>query len=175
MARLRDVRHLGQAASLEGDEGGGQHRDAAVAAREEEDPLPVGVPALDPVGAGVPGEPPRRPSLDGHQVDVGVPLVLPGEGDPLPVGAQAGVRFRPGAAGEAGRLSPSAADRPEVPGVDEDDPIDGDRRVLEEESLGGRVLAAGRGTGERDGGEGGDQGVASEVHAGSPGAGNAAG
>ena len=123
------------------------------ASRLEED-VAVGRPALRDVGGWVPGEALGLAAGGRHEVDVGVAVVLAGEGDPAPVGAEGGVGFGAFGAGQADRVAAVPRDFPEVVGVREDD-VRGAHVGLTQEA---RALGLGGGGGEEGGGEGNGQG-----------------
>ena len=94
------------------------HRRRRLPVRLEENGA-VRRPSLDEVRGRVPGQALGLASRRGDQVDVGIAFVLPGEGDPLPVGAERGIDFGSFGAGQADGPAAVAPHRPEVVGMHE--------------------------------------------------------
>ncbi len=92
---------------------------------------------------GRPGQALRHASLRRHQVDLGVAVVLAGEGEPLPVGGEARDHLEPDVAREAAGDAAGRGDRVEIAGVGEDDLVPVDGREPEQPRLGGLGARAG--------------------------------
>ena len=93
-------------------------------------------PAPREVGAGVPGQSSRLASLDRNHVDVGVAVVLAGEGHQGPVRRQLGSALDALKAGQPPRGSAIATDDPQVGGIGEDDMLVADVRLTQQLGLG---------------------------------------
>jgi len=87
----------------------------------EEELLAVSREAQGHVRAGVIGETPGHPPRSRDHVDVGVPVVLTGEGEPRTVRGEDGPRLGAHGRRETPRLAAVAADDPQVLGVGERD------------------------------------------------------
>ena len=70
-----------------------------------------------------------------HDVDLLVAVVLAGEGDPLPVGGEAGEELHPGMGGQAGGRPSGGRGDPDVAGVGEGDLVAVDRGEAKELGL----------------------------------------
>jgi hypothetical protein len=123
------------------------HQGPAVAQAAEQHPLPVRRPAVDLVVVAPPlGErPPRR--IEGellgyatrhrHDVDLLISIVLPGEGDGLPVGRELGEQLETRMGRESGRRAARDRSQPEIAAVGEDDLVRMDIGEAEQLGLGG--------------------------------------
>ena len=119
-----------------------------VHARAEEDVLAVVRPAHDDVvrphavgdfvaaERGGVGEPLRHAALGGHDVDLGVAVVLAGEGDLLAVGREAGEHLEAFVAGQPAGDAAGGRHGVQVAGVGEDDLVAVDGREAEQPGLG---------------------------------------
>ncbi len=118
----------------------------AVAARPIDDPRAVVGPAVDLVvpapargegtGGRVPGQLLRLAAGGRHDVDLLVAVVLPGEGDPLPVGGEAREQLHARVGGDPGGLAAGGWRRPDVTAVGEGDPVAADGGEPEQLRLG---------------------------------------
>ena len=93
-------------------------------------------PAPGQVRAGVPGQSSRLASLDRNHVDVGVAVVLAGEGHEGPVRRELGSALDALKAGQAPRRSAVATDDPQVGGICEDDMLVADVRLTQKLGFG---------------------------------------
>ena len=106
--------------------------------RAEEDPLAVGRPADDLVRIRMIGQPAGDAPGRRDDVDVRVPVVLPGEGDERAVGGEGRQALEADAGRQPRCRAAVAPDEPEVAGVGENDVRPAERRVLGQERLFGR-------------------------------------
>jgi hypothetical protein len=97
--------------------------------RGEQDGLAVRGEALDQVDVRMPGQPLGDASRRGDHVNVRVPVILAGEGDPFPVRGKRGVGLQADARGQPPDVPPVKPGRPQVVGVDEGDPVGRDGRL----------------------------------------------
>ena len=118
----------------------------AVAQAAEQDPLPIGRPAIDLVvvapalGEGTPrrieGELLGHAAGHRHHVDLFVSVILPGEGDGLPVGGELGEQLEPRMGREPSRRAAGDRCEPEIAAVGEDHLVPVDVGEAEEFGLG---------------------------------------
>ncbi len=124
----------------------------ALAERAEQHLLAVRAPAVDQVvvpparrqrpPGRVVGELARRAAVGGHDIDLLVAVVLPGEGDPAAVGGELGEQLDAGMGGEPAGGAAGGGGGPQVAAVGEDDAVAVD--VGEAQQLGLRGGARGR-------------------------------
>lgn len=74
-----------------------------------------GVPPDDLVPAGVIGEALHRPTFRGHDINIRIPVVLPGEGDPFSVGGNLRISLIPFVESEPNRPASLGGNRENVP------------------------------------------------------------
>src|ERR1700730_2169775 len=91
------------------------------------------------------GEALRLAALCGDDVDIGIAVIGPGEGDPFSVGRKFGVELVAGAGSESACGATFAGGGPEIAGVGEDDFVLGNVGVSEKARGAGRNLVSGRG------------------------------
>ncbi len=140
---------------------GRQAHGPAGPARTEQDALAVGRPARDLVRVRMVGQAPRDAPAGRDHEDVGIAVVLAGEGDERPVRRETRQALIPDVPRQAGGPASLAPDDPEVAGAGEDDVRPAEGRVLGQDRFGGRGGGR-RGREERGGqdeSEGGGQGA----------------
>ena len=148
--RGRERQLLGEAAlEAHGVERGDSGRRARPS-RAEEDPLAVGRPADDLVRIRMIGQPAGDAPGRRDDIDVRVPVVLPGEGDERAVGGEGRQALEADAGRQPRGRASVAPDEPEVAGVGEDDVRPAERRVLGQERLFGRRQRRAGGQDEND-------------------------
>ena len=134
-----------------------------VAPGTEEDCAAVWGERADGVGIGMPGQSRRDASSYGHDVDIGIAVVLSVERNPLAVGGKDGTGLDPLVGCQPARMRAVHIRHPQIVGVDERDVVTTDGRLAEEFCAGG-VDRSGHGRRENERREGNDRKETSEVH-----------